>query len=257
MKIKTIKSTLPIFIALTVGACGSLGGKKLEDQQRQKINKVAILSFSLSQQQPADNLGIGAFTKSASGQTVDAESSELKELTKTVYDQLENGLEKALGKDVVDRESVVSNTAYKNMFKDKMTGIRASAMPIKGTEFLYVDGIIDQANFQGLPFAEKVKLAKSVGADAFVEFNGYQSISQGWGLANAFGGGDFQLTTRSNITMYSIHSDEPIWRSQNIDGEKSKNSSEIKEGSQLKKLKLIGVESAQSSINVMLSEISK
>lgn len=70
------------------------------------------------------------------------------------------------------------------------------------------------------------------------------------------GAADFALKTRSNITMYNLRSETPIWRIQNVDGEKSRSSSELEKSMrQMKKLSVIGVESAKNSINQLIKSL--
>ena len=233
-------------------SCGSLG-KKYNKTQIDNVKRVAVLSFVIYQDKPKDSLGLGSLTKGVDSSSTSENSPEMKKLANNVYTYLSKKLRKKIGKKVYPLQKVAGTNFYKNFYKRKMEGLRMGGYHGKDVEMVYVRGIIDQTNFQGLDYAKKVQLAKSVGADAFIEFNAFQSIEQGWGFGNLTGNGDFALKTRSNITMYNLRSDEPILRIQNVDGSKSRNSSELgKSYSQMKKLSLIGVESAKSSIDQLM-----
>jgi hypothetical protein len=224
---------------------------KYEHDKVAKVHRVAILSFEIIQEQPTDNIGISAFTKGAkSSITRTGQTPELKDMAKKVYTDLQAQLNHGLAKPFVSAEKIIDTPAYKEVYQQKMTGLKHQTMGSKKSENIWVDGILDQVNFRKLTFAEKVKLAKSVGADAFVEYLAYQTIDQPYmSIGHLSGNASFQFTTRSNLLMYSIDSEEPIWQNQNLDGQESRSSKDLEGQTVLQKLSTIGFESARSSIH--------
>ena len=58
--------------------------------------------------------------------------------------------------------------------------------------------------------------------------------------------------------VFGFDSEEPLWRVQNIDGEKSKSSKDLKgKKSVLEKLSIIGYESSKSSIDKTVNYYNK
>lgn len=238
-----------------IASCGSMG-KKIEKERIAKVKRVAIISFEVVQDQPADNLGLGALTKGSRGEVTDANSQELQAFAKDTYNKLVMGVQDALKVKVISYKQVSTNKSYKSFYNKKMSGLRPTTfMGSANVEIIHAKGILDRAAFQALPHNEKVKLVKDIGADAFIEYSAFQDIKQGWGLGNLVGKGSFSFTTKSSLVMYDLNSDEPILRVQNINGIKSRSSSEIKTGSQISKLAIIGKESARTSLEAVFKTI--
>lgn len=254
---RNLKIFITVVFSFMLAACGSLGSK-YNKGEIQKVKRVAVLSFTIYQDKPTDNLGLGALTKGISSDSTSENSPEMKSLAKAVYADLSKSLQKGLNKKVYPLKNVRGNSKYAQLYKEKMGGgFKMGGYHGDNVELVFVEGILDQTNFQGLPFAKKVEMAKSVGADAFIEFNASQKKEQSFmSLGHLTGSGDFAFKTRSNITMYSIYSEEPIWRVQNVDGEVSRNSKKVK-GTQMEKLALIGRESAQSSIKAVFQTLKE
>lgn len=165
-----------LFVSLF--GCGSLE-KKYDKKEIENVKRIAVLSFTLYQDKPADNLGLSSLAKGVSVDSTSENSPEMKALAKDVYLYLSKNLQAGLGKRVQSLSEMKNSNLYKSYYKEKMTGMRMGGYQGKDVELVFVDGIVDQTNFQGADFAKKVALAKSVGADAFIEFSAFQSIEQG------------------------------------------------------------------------------
>lgn len=227
----------------------------LDKERASKVKRVAIISFEVQQKQPKD-----AFMISKLGETSArrGDSKELREMSQKMYDFLRDRVMKKTGWKVASRNNFLNDEKYKNLYQKKMTGLKRVSMTSENTEIVHVTGILDNANYRSLSFAEKVSLAKSVGANAFAEYIAYQEIHQGYSLGNLTGEASFQMTNRSNLMVFGFDSEEPLWRVQNIDGEKSKSSKDLKgKKSVLEKLSIIGYESSKSSIDKTVNYYNK
>lgn len=244
---------LSLCLLALVSSCAS---KKYNPTQIEKVRRVAILSFVVYQDKPKDSLGLGSLTKGAKNGNSES-SPEMKQLAQNTYSYLAQALSKKIGKEVLPLKTVKSDAEYRQFYKKKMEGFRLGGYQGDKVEMVFVDGIVDQYNFQGMDYEKKVAVAKSVNADAFVEFHAFQQIDQSWGFGNLTGNADFAFQTRSNLTMFNLTSEEPILRVQNIDGQKSRNSKELTSGTQMKKLSIIGLESAKSSIKELMKAIKE
>ena len=223
---------------------------KLDKERAANIKKVVILSMEIQQKQPKDALGLSQLGEKAARRS---DSEELKKMAKEIYQYLAKKIENDTPWKVVSYNKITSAGPYSQLFRQKMTGIRTVSFTSENTELIFPEGVIDNSAYGRMSFADKVKYAKSLGADAFAVYIAYQTIEQGISFGNIVGEAEFSFNTRSNLLVYGFDSEEPIWRVQNIDGESSRKSGELKKDyTKLEMLGMLGKESAQSSIDKMV-----
>ena len=234
-------------LASTLTACASFG-PKFDAERANKVKKVALLSIEIQQEQPADALGFSKFSELKNGRAT--EGPEYQAMGRDIYNDFTKRLNKKTGWDVVDFETLSNNPEYAKVWKDKMTGFRSVTYTGSDKyELVEVKGILGNAPFRRLSTEEKVKLAKAVGADAYAELMIFQNIDQKGGLGNLTGDAPFFFTSRANLMVFGLDSEEPIWRIQNVDGALSPPSDSLgASATQAERLTKIGGTSAKSSV---------
>ena len=254
MKLPNLKNILlGTILIFSMVACGTIGTVK-DTERLKNVKRVAIISFEIQQDQPKDSLGLGSIAKGGDMMKTFAEKPEIKNMAKDVYQILAESVEKSLGVKTLKYRRMVAHPQYKTVYNKKMKGIRHQTFVPNGVEVIYANGILDASNFRSLSLEGRRELARKLGVDAFIEYQAYQHIDQGFGFGNLTGEGDFKYKTRSNFRMFGLDSEEPIWQLQNVDGEQSRDSSDIKGKSQVFKQGEIGKESAILSIEALFQE---
>lgn len=229
--------------------CASMTRVK-KDEELAKVKKVAIVAFKIDQQQQADNLGLSLLKEGKDRLETFRDRPDIQKMARKVYADLAAQIQDKTGKKVVSLKTVGTNPYYKELYQQKMGGKMVTGIPTggKNNEPVWIKGILNIKHFRALTDVERKKLAQSLGVDALVEYHNIQSIEQGWGIGNIMGQGDFQFTARSNIRMVDPVKGEPIFQIQNVDGKKTRDSSEIS-GDKYKKLATLGAEASNSSIS--------
>lgn len=242
----TLYAVLP-FLILT--ACSSMG-RKFDAERAKNVRKIAILSFEIHQEQPKDALGFLRLNELKEGRR--GERPEFQRMATHVYSLLADALEAKMKWKPVALADLSRSQDYKKRVVDSTTGFHQVSMTTANTEIINVKTVLNQVAFRKLAFADKVALAKSLNADAFAEYIQYQQIDQGFGLGNLTGKAPFAFTGRSNLIVYGIDREEPIWQIQNIDGTKSESSSQLPQSmDQNQKLAKIGESAATTSIRAL------
>ncbi|MCB0378030.1 MAG: hypothetical protein KDD33_06020 [Bdellovibrionales bacterium] len=226
---------------------------KLDKERAKQVRKVAILSFEIIQAQPKDALGlsqIGSMERRS-------DSKPFKDMAEAIYKDLSKAIQTSTGWEAIGLSQLRNSDRYAKLYQQKMTGLRMTSIVPENSEIVFVNGVLDNANFRRLDFKDKVALAKSVGADAFAEYVGFQRIDQGFSIGNLVGEAEFSFITRSNLMVYGFDSEEPVWRIQNIDGPSSEKSGTLpKEVKILGRLSTLGRESAKNSIEKLVKNYS-
>lgn len=237
--------------AFALAGCASMG-RKLDADRAAKMKKVAILSFEVHQQQPTDNLGIAKFKELKNGRPGD--SAELKKMADETLDFTAKELARTTGWKVVSPAEVRANGAYAAKYQKAMAGLRHATMTDGRSEAVLATGILDQVNFRKMDQAERAALAKALAVDGFAEVMIYQTIEQSrFSLGHLSGDADFALKARSNLTVYALDSDDPVWRIQNIDGDETAKAGTLpKEMPKLAKLATLGEQASRSALGKML-----
>lgn len=247
-----IQSILLAALALGLTACGSMG-RKYDAQRAQGVRKIAVLSFEIHQQQPKDSLGFSRMNELKEGRRGDR--PEFQKMATNVYSILLDTIEAKTKWKPVPLAQLNANKDYTKRVLDSTTGFHQVSMTTANTEILNVKTVMNQVAFRKMSFANKAKIAKDLGADAFAEYIQYQEIDQNFGFGNLTGQAPFAFTGRSNLIVYGLDREEPIWQIQNIDGPKSSNSKKLPESmDQMQKLAKVGEEAAATSIRALVEQ---
>ncbi len=239
---------LPMFFI--TASCASMGAKFDADKAKQ-VKKVALLSVEILQEQPKDSLGFAKAGELGGGKMT--ESAEFKTMSRNVFNEVAKQLEQKTGWQVVGLESMTADPAYHSRVDKMESGFHQVSMTGANIEIVKVPGVLGNASFRKMSHADKMKLARELGADAYAEFVVIQAIDQGFSFGNLTGNAAFAFTSRANLRMFTADSEEPMWQVQNVDGEKSANSESVGEGaSKTQKLARIGEMSALSSIRKLV-----
>ncbi len=238
---------LPMMVA-TAG-CASMG-TKFDAEKAKHVRKVALLSVEILQEQPKDALGFAKAGELGGGKMT--ESPEFKTMSRNVFNEVAKQLEQKTQWQVVSLDSMTANTGYRGRLDKMESGFHQVTMTGGNTEVVSVPGVLGNASFRKMSHADKVKLAKELGADAYAEILVIQAIDQGYSFGNLTGNAAFAFTSRANLRMFTADSEEPMWQIQNIDGEKSPNSESLQGATKTQKLAKIGELSALSSIQKLV-----
>lgn len=239
-------------IALTSG-CASMGSK-LDAARAKKIRKVAILGVEVHQKKPTDNLGVSGFSQIKGGRPAD--SVELQGMVKNIIAKAESEVGTATGWKVVPVAQIMANPTYAKKVEKEMSGLHHTAFMGDNTELVIAKGMLDVTNLRRMKYDEQVAMAKALGVDGFAELIIYETIDQSWmSIGHAFGGGSFTYTARSNLRVFGLDNEEPVWSALNVDGDKTRNSEELGEkATKLQRLATIGQEAAETSLKKLASQ---
>lgn len=217
MKLQNVQLTA-IFMAIALGGCATA---RFDAEKNHQVKKLAILGIEIQQQQPTDNLGIKKLMSLKEMKRV-GDTDELQEMSKNIFNDIAGQIQKKTGWTVVSHEKMLSNPEYSAKVNQKMSGARLTSMTGQGYEIVTVKGELDAYAFKALTHEERAKLARALGADAFAIVTIYEQIDQPWlSLGHISGDAEFTFWARSNMDVYGLQSDEPIWRTQNVDGDKT------------------------------------
>jgi hypothetical protein len=240
----TIILSLSIF---TLASCSNLTQKFSADRAKE-IHKVAIVAIEIQQQKPTDNLNISALMNIKGGNP--GESKEMQSMARKVSDNLISQLHNKTGWQVVSIEKMIANSDYKKRVAADMTGARRVLVVSDKMQSVYPKDILDAMAFRKMSIEDRTKLAKSLGVDAVAELIIINNIDQSmFALGHIMGTADFSYTAQANLQVYAPQSEEPVWRSQNITGAKTKSSGDLPENlSKLEKLSQLGEEASSTAI---------
>lgn len=241
---------LSIFI-LALSSCSSFGNK-FDAARAKKIHKVAIVAIEIHQQKAADNFKIGAIMQLKDGNPGD--SPELQNMARKIFDNLATQLQKKTGWQVLSIDQMVSNSEYKKKYDKDMTGARRVLTTSDDMETIYPKQILDVMSFRKMSLEERAAMAKSLGVDAVAEVIVTNSIEQSmYSLGHIMGHGDFSFVGHASLQIFDFKSEDPIWRSQNMTGEKTKSSEAFSaNSSKLEKLSRLGEEASVSAIQKLV-----
>lgn len=239
----------PLLSLLLLSLCSCAGlGHKVDSERAMAVKKVAIVAIEIQQQKPTDNLGFGAFNELKNGST--GNSKELQTMAKNISNTMIAQLQKKTGWKVSKMEDVVANSDYKKKFSTAMNGVRNVVIFEKNTEAIFPKDTLDLMAFRKMSLEERQQLAKSLGVDALAEVMITNTIDQSsYSFGHLTGDADFTFTARANLQVFDSKSTEPIWMSQNNQGEETISSGSLaKEMSKLEKLSKLGEEASNSAI---------
>ncbi len=107
-----------------------------------------------------------------------------------------------------------------------------------------------------MKYAEQVQLAKQLGVDAFAEVIVLQNIHQGYGLGNISGDGPFSYSARSNLRVFALDSEEPIWQIQNVDGAETGSSVDLGNLPKAGRIAKLGEKASLSSLKKLAADFN-
>ena len=243
---------------LGLSACSSIG-HKFDEERAKRVQKVVVLSFEIQQDQPRDSLGFTKFTELKEGRLGD--SAEFQNMAQQIYTDLLSQIERKTGWKGVGVAALAADKNYQEKVIASTTGLHQVSMTGNSSvELINVKTVLNNIAYRKMSFDEKAKMAREVGADAFADFVLYESIDQGSGLSigNLTGNTPFMFTARSNLTVYGLDNEDPLWRIQNVDGAKTLRSDSLPpEMGRVARLAKLGKEAAVSSIKTAVSDYAK
>lgn len=236
----------------TVGLVAGCATARFDAEKTHSVKRLAILAIEIQQQQPKDALGI---KKMKEFKTRIGDSAELQEMAKNVYTDFSSQIERKTGWKVLSLNVMQSNPVYAQKVKSAMEGARLTSMPAgENYEIVALKGELDAFAFRKMSHEERAKLARALGVDAFAYLQIYMPIDQGWSIGNISGDARFSFQARSNMDVYDLQSDKPIWRIQNVDGEATAKSDTLDKSLPVRaRLARLGQQAASSSISKLLS----
>ena len=245
------KSVLFLGLSSVLFGCASMT-QKLDANRAKAVHKLAILAVEVHQQQPTDNLGIGAFKSLKEGR--DSDSGELQAMALKVSNNFASEIQKKTTWQIVPMKDVVANADYKAKFTDATSGMHTVSMTGQNMMVVNANGMLDVAQFRKMSIPERAKLAKSLGADAIAEVTIVNSIDQSmYSIGHLTGDGAFAMTSRANLQVYDLNSEDPLWRSQNVAGETTSKSDQLPANmSKRERLAKLGEQAANSAVQKLV-----
>ncbi|MBY0416053.1 MAG: hypothetical protein K2Q18_17915 [Bdellovibrionales bacterium] len=220
-----LKSLLAIISALVLSSCAST--PNVDANRARNVQKVAIVAFEIGQEKATDNLGISAIKSMAEGE--DKDSWQLQGMATNVVNTVAAKIQKTTQWKVSPMTEVVANKDYKALVDASAksgNGVFLSAM---GKTFtINPKGMMDSTSFRKLSDAQRKELAKSLGVDALAEVVLFNNMEQSFmSFGHVSGDAAFAFTGTANLQVYGLDSKDPIWRSQNVKGERTEKSSTL------------------------------
>ena len=229
---------------LSITACASLS-QKFEADRAQKIKKVAIVAFEIQQQVPTDNLAISGLMNLAKGGTPEGSSPEMLNMAKKASQNFAAELQKETKWQVLPMSQVLANPAYAQKVAAAMQGLRDTMPQLKNSVQVVPTGALDVVAFRKMSSEEKTQLAKSLGVDALAEVLIHSYVDQSWiSLGHASGTAPFSAYSIAHLQLFATDWENPVWRSQNVRGEKTESSETLPENyTRLQRMSAIGEKS--------------
>lgn len=231
--------------------CSSMT-QKLDANRAKSVRKLAIFAVDIHQQQPTDNLGLGAFKSLKEGK--DSDSVELLGMATKVTSHFAAEIRKKTNWQIVPIKDVTNNPDYKAKFTSATSGLHMTSMTGKGMTVVNVEGLLDVAQFRKMSIPERAKLAKALGVDAVAEITIVNSLEESmYSIGHLTGDGAYAMTSRANLQVYDLISEDPLWVSQNVEGETTGKSDELPAGlSKRERLAKMGEQAASSAVQKLV-----
>jgi hypothetical protein len=235
-----------------ITSCASLGGH-FDPARAQNVKKVAVVGFEILQSMPTDNMGIGKMLDYKEHSGVN-NSVAIQTMAKGTYEDFAMKLGKTTKWKVLSFDDLVKNKTYATKVETAMSGVREISMGAmqQGKELITAKGMLDVTAFRKMKPEERTALAKALGVDAVAELVVIQTIDQPmFALGHVSGDASFDYKTRLNFTVFEPAVDAPVWRIQNVDGEKFSSKS-MPEGTiridKISKVSLLAAQSASTKL---------
>jgi hypothetical protein len=244
MKIKNV-----LFILITAGLFGCAGmTQKLDANRAKSVRKLAIFAVEVHQQQPTDNLGLGAIKSISEGK--DSDSVELQSMAFKVANNFASEIQKKTKWQIIPIKDVAANVDYKAKFTAANSGLHMVSMTGNSMVVINAQGLLDVTQFRKMSIPERAKLAKSLGVDAVAEITIVNTLDESmFSIGHLTGDGAYAMTSRANLQVYDLNSEDPLWVSQNVDGEPTAKSDELPANlSKRERLAKLGEQAAGSAV---------
>ncbi len=208
-------------LALTLGltGCGTIKTRERDAAQVDKVKKVAVVSFSVTQPASAKigiDLSSGKSGATAGGSMIPQNSPHADEM----YLEFSQSLAKNLGWKVMDARQMKANAGYKAAYEKTMKGWQNKMGPNKGDKQFDVSEIMDQDCLRILDFKGREELLTALGVDAIIGGR-VQVILNG---TTVMGVGSRYPQSKVAFFVYAKGHEKPIWWEGGVDGEEAKES---------------------------------
>jgi hypothetical protein len=246
------KSAALILSVLILSSCASISNS-LDANRARNVQKVAIVAFEINQERATDNLGISGFKALNEGE--DKDSKELQTMAINVANNFSSQIQSKTQWKVTPIKDMINNSAYKAKYQTAMTGAREVMMSNFAKSYVVnPKGILDVMAFRKMTLEERKTLAMNLGVDALAEVVVFNSMHQSmYSLGHISGDAAFAYSGRANLQVYGLDSTDPIWRSQNVEGEKTEKSDELSEKlSKREKISILGEKASYSAIEKLV-----
>lgn len=248
------KTALLIAITTSLTACAGMGGH-FDAERAPKVKTVAIIGYEILQEMPSDTMGIAKISDAKDHGGIE-NSPQLQLAVKNAYNDLALKLGKNAGWQVMNYEDITTNKTYAMTVKDKMSGIRSvNMMGVTGKHKLVVaKNMLDVTAFRKMKLEDRAAMAKALHVDAVAELMVIQTISEGFSMGLVSGDGPFDYTTRINFAVFEPTNDTPVWRVNNVDGQKTSSKALPKETIRIEKIAKTTLTAAQSANSNLASK---
>ncbi len=253
---RTLSSFTAVLCTTGLIGCSSLSHKFDADRAKQ-IKRVAVVAIEIHQQRPADNLGLGKIKELSEGQS--SQNDGFQTMTQKTAEYFILQLRRQSRWEVLSVDQVKNHPAYKQTVAQYMSGARTVMIGAENSERIYMNNFLDIMAFRKMSVSERDQLAKALGVDAIAELMISQSMKQSmFSLGHISGDGAFSLIARANLQLFGLNSEEPVWRSQNVDGEMSRNSDDLPEKmSKTARLAALGEEASMSAVSKVVETLPR
>jgi hypothetical protein len=208
-------------LALTLGltGCGTIKFRERDAAQVEKVKKVAVVSFSVTQPASAKigiDLTSGKAGAAAGGSMIPQNSPHADEM----YLDFNQSVSKNLGWKVMDARVMKANPGYKAAYDKTMKGWQNKMGPNKGDKQFDVADVMDQDCLRILDVKGRDALIDALGVDAIIGGR-VQVILNG---TTVMGVGSRYPQSKVAFFVYAKGQEKAIWWDGGVEGEEAKES---------------------------------
>ncbi len=212
-------------LVLSLLGCGTAGGVKYNDAAVNQVHKVGIVSFTLLQaaivkddprlKGPKSPSGMKSFVPGIN--TFVKVNPQADAMLKEMKAEIES---KKKWK-VADIDQMKTNPAYTTLFTDKMHNWKNKIAPKEDTQFMIVEGLLDDEAGKKLSQADRDQLMQSLDVDSLAMIKVDVELKSPSGSFNGIAARKPSATTY--LVVYSKGIEKPIWEAYHevTEGEKS------------------------------------
>lgn len=198
-----------IYWSLVLLMCGGCASLKVQKDEVAKIKKVAVVGFSIVQDDPPKpQISFGATDDyQQSGTAAHCEDAAHANL---VLEGLNNQLKTKMKWTVLDSNQVNKNTIIQERMKWQKSSLRPLELIPNNTECFVSAKIPEKFALDRFDFPQRQKLIESLGVDAIV-IASIRVVYENTSMLKMVGGGNFRPRSTLNYHLYNAKQEDPIW----------------------------------------------